>query len=136
MAVVPSLAAMAALTLFQNPHTQPEGYSVDYSAYSAPATKISAVIKAWLVRMSLFAGLGEARYKHPTSGELRMRTHLQNTWRPPSYGNGFSYRASAHYRNNAPWLVKRRDNMLANLKVWRLRWVPTAEEERWLASLK
>ena len=40
MAVVPSLAAMAALTLFQNPHMQPEGYSVDYSAYSAPATVI------------------------------------------------------------------------------------------------
>ena len=40
MAVVPSLAAMAALTLFQNPHTQPEGYSVDYSDYSAPATVI------------------------------------------------------------------------------------------------
>ena len=40
MAVVPSLAAMAALTLFRNPHMQPEGYSVDYSAYSAPATMI------------------------------------------------------------------------------------------------
>ena len=31
---------MAALTLFRNPHMQPEGYSVDYSAYSAPATMI------------------------------------------------------------------------------------------------
>jgi hypothetical protein len=40
MAVVPSLAAMAALTLFQNPHTQPEGYSVDYSDWRSPATVI------------------------------------------------------------------------------------------------
>ena len=64
MAVVPSLAAMAALTLFQNPHMQPEGYSVDYSAYSAPATviqrrqrrrigavtRITAAIRGWLAR--------------------------------------------------------------------------------------
>ena len=65
MAVVPSLAAMAALTLFQNPHMQPEGYSVDYSAYSAPATviqrrqrrrigavtRIAAAIRGWKARM-------------------------------------------------------------------------------------
>ena len=29
---------MAALTLFHNPHMQPEGVSVDYSDLSAPAT--------------------------------------------------------------------------------------------------
>ena len=40
MAVVPSLAAMAALTLFQNPHTQPEGTTVDYSDWRSPATVI------------------------------------------------------------------------------------------------
>ena len=37
---VPSLAAMAALTLFHNPHVQPEGVSVDYRPYAAPATVI------------------------------------------------------------------------------------------------
>ena len=37
---VPSLAAMAALTLFHNPHMQPEGVSVDYTPYAAPATVI------------------------------------------------------------------------------------------------
>ena len=40
MAVVPSLAAMAALTLFQNPHTQPEGTTVGYSDWRSPATVI------------------------------------------------------------------------------------------------
>ena len=41
---IPSLAAMAALTLFHNPHMQPEGVSVDYAAtgdsWSTPATAI------------------------------------------------------------------------------------------------
>ena len=31
---------MAALTLFQNPHTQPEGTTVDYSDWRSPATVI------------------------------------------------------------------------------------------------
>ena len=35
---IPSLAAMAALTLLQNTHMQPEDVSVDYSDLSAPAT--------------------------------------------------------------------------------------------------
>ena len=70
MAVVPSLAAMAALTLFQNPHTQPEGYSVDYSAYSAPATviqrrqrrrigavnRIAAGMRGFLTRVNIYLG--------------------------------------------------------------------------------
>ena len=37
---VPSLAAMAALTLFHNPHVQPEDVSIDYTPYAAPATVI------------------------------------------------------------------------------------------------
>ena len=37
---IPSLAAMAALTLFHNPHMQPEDWSVDYSDLSAPARAI------------------------------------------------------------------------------------------------
>ena len=37
---VPSLAAMAALTLFHNPHVQPEDVSIDYRPYAAPATVI------------------------------------------------------------------------------------------------
>jgi hypothetical protein len=40
MAVVPSLISMAALTLFQNPHMQPEDTSVDYSDWRSPATVI------------------------------------------------------------------------------------------------
>ena len=40
---IPSLAAMAALTLFHNPHMQPEGVSVDYTPYAAPAT----VLQRW-----------------------------------------------------------------------------------------
>ena len=37
---IPSLAAMAALTLLQNPHMQPEDVSVDYTPYAAPARAI------------------------------------------------------------------------------------------------
>ena len=37
---IPSLAAMAALTLFHNPHMQPEDVSVDYTGYSVSATRI------------------------------------------------------------------------------------------------
>eukprot|EP00964_Phaeocystis_antarctica_P012570 scaffold6937_cov118-Phaeocystis_antarctica.AAC.1 len=61
---IPSLAAMAALTLFRNPHMQPEGVSVDYTPYAAPAraiqrwwrrrnraaTRINALMRAFSVR--------------------------------------------------------------------------------------
>ena len=40
---IPSLAAMAALTLLHNPHMQPEDVSVDYTPYAAPAT----VLQRW-----------------------------------------------------------------------------------------
>eukprot|EP00964_Phaeocystis_antarctica_P012569 scaffold6936_cov76-Phaeocystis_antarctica.AAC.1 len=40
---IPSLAAMAALTLLQNTHMQPEDVSVDYTPYAAPAT----VLQRW-----------------------------------------------------------------------------------------
>jgi len=85
MAVVPSLAAMAALTLFQNPHTQPEGYSVDYSAYSAPATviqrrqrrrigavnRITAVIRGFLTRVNMYLG---------RMSEQQVTTNITATW--------------------------------------------------------
>ena len=67
MAVVPSLAAMAALTLFHNPR---EGYSVDFSGYLAPATviqrfmrrrrsaatRINAAMRGYLSRANTFLG--------------------------------------------------------------------------------
>ena len=37
---IPTLAAMAALTLLHNPHAQPEDTAVDYSGFSQPATTI------------------------------------------------------------------------------------------------
>jgi len=37
---IPSLKEKAYLTLFHNPHMQPEGWSVDYSDLSAPARAI------------------------------------------------------------------------------------------------
>ena len=65
MAVVPTLAAMAALTLFQHPEAQPEDVSVDYSPFSAPAT---AVQRAWrsLIRFRRALGLARLRmyYRH------------------------------------------------------------------------
>ena len=85
MAVVPSLAAMAALTLFRNPHMQPEGYSVDYSAYSAPATviqrrqrrrigavnRITAVIRGFLTRVNMYLG---------RMSEQQVTTNITATW--------------------------------------------------------
>ena len=61
---IPSLAAMAALTLLQNTHMQPEDVSVDYTPYAAPAraiqrwwrrrnraaTRINALMRAFSVR--------------------------------------------------------------------------------------
>ena len=47
---IPSLAAMAALTLFHNPHMQPEGVSVDYTPYAAPATVLQ---RFWRGRRAL-----------------------------------------------------------------------------------
>ena len=84
---IPSLAAMAALTLFHNPHMQPEDVSVSYGLqdgtnpgwdYSAPArviqrrqrrrnllnraaTTINKLIRAFRVR-AFVAGLSRARF--------------------------------------------------------------------------
>ena len=80
---IPSLAAKAYLTLFQNPHMQPEGYSVDYSDLSAPArliqrtqrrrnllnraaTTINKLIRAFRVR-AFVAGLSRASYNYHTT---------------------------------------------------------------------
>ena len=51
MAVVPTLAAMAALTLFQHPEAQPEDVSVDYSAFSAPAITIPRFVRGIISRV-------------------------------------------------------------------------------------
>ena len=51
MAVVPTLAAMAALTLFQHPEAQPEDVSVDYSAFSAPAITIQRFVRGTISRV-------------------------------------------------------------------------------------
>ena len=90
MAVVPSLAAMAALTLFQNPHTQPEGYSVDYSAYSAPATviqrrqrrrigavnRIAAGMRGFLTRVNMYLGRRPDNKQHSWANP-----NITATWR-------------------------------------------------------
>ena len=64
---IPSLQEKAALTLFHNPHMQPEDWSVDYAAWSTPAraiqrwwrrrgvlnraaTRINALMRAFSVR--------------------------------------------------------------------------------------
>ena len=83
---IPSLAAMAALTLFHNPHMQPEGVSVDYTPYAAPATvlqrfwrgrrallnraatRINALMRAFSVRCFI-------------AGYNRRETLLSTVWR-------------------------------------------------------
>ena len=42
---IPSLKEKAYLTLFHNPHMQPEGWSVDYSDLSAPARAIQRWVR-------------------------------------------------------------------------------------------
>ena len=42
---VPTLAAMASLTLLQHPEHQPEGVSVDYTPFRAPAITIQRFIR-------------------------------------------------------------------------------------------
>ena len=80
---IPSLAAMAALTLFHNPHMQPEGVSVDYTPYAEPArliqrtqrrrnllnraaTTTNKLIRAFRVR-AFVAGLSRASYNYHTT---------------------------------------------------------------------
>ena len=45
MALVPTLASMAALTLLQHPEHQPEGVSVDYTPFRQPAILIQRFIR-------------------------------------------------------------------------------------------
>ena len=73
---------MAALTLFRNPHMQPEGVSVDYTPYAAPAraiqrwwrrrnraaTRINALMRAFSVRCFI-------------AGYNRRETLLSTVWR-------------------------------------------------------
>ena len=80
---IPSLKEKAYLTLFHNPHMQPEGWSVDYSDLSAPArliqrtqrrrnllnraaTTINKLIRAFRVR-AFVAGLSRASYNYHTT---------------------------------------------------------------------
>ena len=115
MAVVPSLAAMAALTLFQNPHMQPEGYSVDYSAYAAPATviqrrqrrrrgavtRIAAAIRGWLTRTTNL--MSETRDRD--QWDTRMFTHV---WRQHVMNQLFTWDVM---NQQMPPLLRRRRNM-------------------------
>ena len=48
---VPTLAAMAALTLLQHPEQQPEGVSVDYTPFRAPAILIQRMLRGVLARL-------------------------------------------------------------------------------------
>ena len=80
MAVVPSLAAMAALTLFQNPHMQPEGYSVDYSAYSAPATVIQRRQRRRIGAVTRIAAAGDALRAAGPSVSAAPRTNIPANW--------------------------------------------------------
>ena len=78
---IPTLAAMAALTLLQNPHMQPEDVTVNYgdlNTYasrvqryqrrrSRAASKISAVMRGYLSRANTFLGK-LARYEQGSRG--------------------------------------------------------------------
>ena len=73
MAVVPTLAAMAALTLFQHPEALPEDVSVDYSPFTAAARAIQRVwrrlhaLGVGQYRLTL-GGYGDPQYRNPGEG--------------------------------------------------------------------
>ena len=98
---IPSLAAMAALTLFHNPHMQPEDVSVPFGeGYSAPArviqrrqrrrrgaviTRIQKIIRSYLARAhSLLGPLGAVR-QNPHTPLIRDNPYLALLipWRGP-----------------------------------------------------
>ena len=54
MALVPTLASMAALTLLQHPEHQPEGVSVDYTPFRQPAITTQRMVRgAWQRRHAI-----------------------------------------------------------------------------------
>ena len=112
---IPSLAAMAALTLFHNPHMQPEDVSVPFGeGYSAPArviqrrqrrrrgavTRIAAAVRGWMTRTVHIGWKGIGYGLNPS----RMRSRVRNllfTW---PYNNAMGSQFSP--------LLRRRRNML------------------------
>ena len=111
---IPSLAAMAALTLFHNPHMQPEGVSVDYTPYAAPATviqrtqrrrrgavtRIAAAVRGWMTRTVHIGWKGIGYGLNPSRMRSRVRD-LLFTW---PYNNAMGSQFSP--------LLRRRRNML------------------------
>ena len=111
---IPSLKEKAYLTLFHNPHMQPEGWSVDYSDLSAPArliqrrqrrrrgavTRIAAAVRGWMTRTVHIGWKGIGYGLNPS----RMRSHVRDllfTW---PYNNAMGSQFSP--------LLRRRRNML------------------------
>ena len=92
--IVPSLAAMAALTLFHNPNMQPEDVSVPYGDLAPYATRIqrrqrrrrgaittiAAAIRGWFVRSYylILEPFGGPRYNNVLAARLRYRSTSRN----------------------------------------------------------
>ena len=82
MAVMPSLATMAALTLFRNTANGDDDY---WEPYAAPATTIQKIIRSYLARAhSLLGPLGAVR-ENPHTPLIRDNPYLALLipWRGP-----------------------------------------------------
>ena len=89
---VPTLAAMAALTLFYNPHAQPEDTAVNYSAFTPFATRIQRAFRN--LRRNL------ARRREWGLKRIEFGTNMNNTFRDyrlPYYGPAFNLYGPAFY---------------------------------------
>ena len=53
---IPTLAAMAALTLLHNPHVLSEDDALDFGDFDAYASKLQAAIRGYLSRATTFLG--------------------------------------------------------------------------------
>jgi len=114
---IPRLADMAALTLFHNPHMQPEDVSVPFGeGYSAPArviqrrqrrrsraaSKISAVLKGLVTRIDYLL-----RY---------LPVHIDQRYRNGDYYMGFPRHLNP---TSTPALLRRRMNILNSRRNFR-----------------
>ena len=118
---IPRLADMAALTLFHNPHMQPEDVSVPFGeGYSAPARRIqrymrrrsrargtiSKIMRGYFARLRTFIG------EYYPAGSLQALRSRRGRWRaimPP----GLIRNTPAGLRHNNFDLVIRRRNIRA-----------------------
>ena len=82
MALVSTLASMAALTLLQHPEHQPEGVSVDYTPFRDPAITIQRMLRGFITRIRIIRSITIQRMLRGFMTRIRIvrRTHFARRW--------------------------------------------------------